>query len=56
MAGAVKSIRRHLPVPPVQQITHLVLLLRIIQEVQDTFVKLFGIRYGVRPTEHRRGR
>ena len=46
MAGAVNSIR-HLPVPPVQQITHLYLLLGIIQEVQDTVVKSFGIRHGV---------
>jgi hypothetical protein len=52
MAGTVKSICRHLPVPPVQQITHLFLLLWIIQEVQDTFVKSFGICHGVQPTEH----
>src|ERR1700676_3581993 len=48
MAGKVKSFHRHLPVPPVQQITNLQLLLWIIQEVQDTFVKLFRICHGVR--------
>ena len=44
------KLMEYLPIPPVQQIGNLLPLLRIIQEIQDTLIELFGVCHCVRPT------
>jgi hypothetical protein len=40
-----------LPVPPVQQVGNLFLLLGIVKKVQYALVEALRVRRGVRPTE-----
>ena len=45
-----------IPIPPVKQLVHIILLVWIVQKVQDSVVKLLRIGHGVIPTEDRGGR
>jgi len=42
-----------LPIPPLQEIVHLVLLLRVIQKIQHALVESFRVSRGIGSTKYR---